>query len=653
MKEYFSSKNQIGLPRIPFEGSLDLTYRCNNKCRHCWINTPLNSSLKKNELNFDKIKTIVTDARSMGCRTWYISGGEPMIRPDFCEIFTLITDKSLGYTLNTNGTFITPKIAKLLKKKGQKLISIYGADEKIFDHITRTKGSFNAAMRGISYLKESGVGFIIQIVPMKDNFHQLNKMISLAESLSPHWRYGASWLYLRADGSADRNREILEQRLSPSQVLEIDPPPFYESENCNEDPGGSCSSPQFFTGILSRCIDEGSSFHIDPYGGMSFCQFVKDPAIRVDLKKYLFKEAWEEVIPGFSKNLGKRYLEWKNGDGNQPNNDNGCCPVYSYLENRDYYSDVNYLSEIEALKVKEKERLTKAHTKFFRIGGVTIRVESDIPMAADTFEKRFHKFEVDGPGEDNILIRNHFSIPNIDLKKLGKEIYKASPWLVYEKSGTFTYITMLDDEVAVEPPQVGVFKNNYSRNIIYNNEVRADLFRKGNFPTLSLSPSDQLLLAQVFAHRDACYFHSSGIIYKGSGHLFMGHSGAGKSTITTYLSREAEILCDDRNIVRKEENGFRLFGSWSHGDLSEVSANSAPLKGIYFLVQSDINRIEPITDKKIITSKLLAFLIKPLQLPEWWQKSLDTIEKIVRDIPCNFLHFRRDNNVKKILEELE
>ena len=55
----------------------------------------------------------------MGCQKWNISGGEPMLRPDFAEIFDYITDKSVSYSLNTNGTLITPEIARLLEAQGQ------------------------------------------------------------------------------------------------------------------------------------------------------------------------------------------------------------------------------------------------------------------------------------------------------------------------------------------------------------------------------------------------------------------------------------------------------------------------------------------------------------------------------------------------------
>ena len=64
------------------------------------------------------------------------------------------------------------------------MVALYGATAAVHDHITRTPGSFEAVMQGFAYLKEAGVGFIVQIIPMKDNYGQLKDMIRLAESLS-------------------------------------------------------------------------------------------------------------------------------------------------------------------------------------------------------------------------------------------------------------------------------------------------------------------------------------------------------------------------------------------------------------------------------------------------------------------------------------
>jgi len=141
-QEYLQKIKINSLPRLPLEGSIDLTYRCNNNCRHCWLRIPSDSSEKKAELTFAEIRKIVDEARNMGCRRWSISGGEPMLRTDFSEIFDYITGNSASYSINTNGTLITPQIAKLLKRKGVKMVALYGATADVHDNITRNPGSF-------------------------------------------------------------------------------------------------------------------------------------------------------------------------------------------------------------------------------------------------------------------------------------------------------------------------------------------------------------------------------------------------------------------------------------------------------------------------------------------------------------------------------
>ncbi|MBM3313400.1 radical SAM protein, partial [candidate division WOR-3 bacterium] len=201
------------LPRLPLSGNLDLTYRCNNNCRHCWLRAPNRPSEVRRELTFGGIRCIVDEARALGCGEWLISGGEPMLRPDFADIFDYVTRTCRSYSLNTNGTLITPVLAQLLRRRGNKMVALYGPNAAIHDHVTRTPGSFEATMRGFRYLQEAGCGFCVQVIPMRANYDHLDAMKSLARTLSRNIRIGAPWLYLTACGSVRRNAEISRQRL--------------------------------------------------------------------------------------------------------------------------------------------------------------------------------------------------------------------------------------------------------------------------------------------------------------------------------------------------------------------------------------------------------------------------------------------------------
>ena len=138
----------------------------------------------------------------------------------------------------------------------------------------------------------------------------------------------------------------------------------------------------------------------------------------------------------------------------------------------------------------------------------------------------------------------------------------------------------------------------------------------------------------------------------GKGLLFVGHSNAGKSTIANMLKGQATILCDDRMIIRRWPEGFKIHGTWSHGDVSDVAADTAPLQAILFLKQNRINRLIAIDHKQEIIKRLLACVIRPLGTADWWQSMLALVDRMAWDIPCYYLHFNKDGGVTDLLRHL-
>lgn len=656
MSQYLSGKQSSALPRLPLEGILDLTYRCNNACRHCWLWRPATAPEKEFELSCREIRCIADEARAMGCQRWHISGGEPMLRSDFREIFDYLTRKARSYSLNSNGTLITPALAQLLKRKGTKMIALYGATAGVYERVTRNPGGFEQAMRGFAYLREAGAGFVVQLIPMRENYHQWDEMLALARALSPHYRVGAPWLFLTADRSSRRNAEIAAQRLEPHEVLAVDPPSPIDNA-CGDD---SCSNGDAAAQcgmvlpsddrLFAACISARRDFHIDPYGGMTFCSFIKDPALRYNLRRGSFRAAWEEFIPSLADRVrgGTEYLE--NCGACEKRRECRWCAVYGYLEKGRFSAPVPYLCGVAHAAREYKIQWKKNHRVFYRIAGVTVQVDADLPITDETFDPKFESFKVDGPGEDTITIHHHFELPDLAGQDLGQEVYRKAPWAISRKGISWLYLGISPDPNDRTFHKVAVVREDHTHADIYSPNPRD--FTKGGLSFLTLSPTDQILLGRVLADRQGCFLHSSGVVMDGQGLLFVGHSEAGKSTTVKMLKDRAEILCDDRIIVRRWPEGFKIHGTWSHGEVPEVSSASAPLKAILFLKKSAENRITPIEDRRVAVRTLLACLIKPLVTADWWEKMLTLIEAIAREVPCHQMEFDTSGEVFGLLEAL-
>nr|NJM04205.1 hypothetical protein [Desulfobacula sp.] len=232
-------------------------------------------------------------------------------------------------------------------------------------------------------------------------------------------------------------------------------------------------------------------------------------------------------------------------------------------------------------------------------------------------------------------------------------IYFRPPWAIYQKDGNIIYKWIEADPPYKNCNRKAIANNSHTKIDIFTHPKLQKIFEKGSLTSLTLFPSDQILIGRLMAYRQGCIIHSLGIILDGKGYLFVGHSSAGKSTMAGMMKKDSEILCDDRNIIRKIDNCFQLFGTWSHGDVPDVSSNSAPLKAIFFLEQSKCNALDKINDKKHILRTLLACLIRPVGTLDWWDNSLDILMSVSNEIPCWNLKFDKSGTVFNLIKRLK
>jgi hypothetical protein len=294
-----------------------------------------------------------------------------------------------------------------------------------------------------------------------------------------------------------------------------------------------------------------------------------------------------------------------------------------------------------------------AHRRYYEIAGITLQIESDRPLRADTFKPKFDLFATDGPGEDTAVLRHHFALPDLDGLELGRRVHEQLPWAIHESPWGWTYLGIPPAHSARRrgPDRVIVFTPDHGAGRVFNGPDQVKMYERGHLASLTLLPTDQVLLARLLAPRRGCFLHSCGIVLDGAGVLFVGESGAGKSTAMAQFASVSEPLCDDRNIVRVWPDGIRVHGTWSHGTVPIVSAGSAPLRAVCFLRQAQDNQVRRITDHAEAVRGLVPRLVRPLVAGDWWPLTFDLVATIVREVPCYELSFDTGGGIVALLRE--
>jgi len=143
------------------EATGELTERCNFNCLHCYINQPARDQrIKQKELTTAEWLDFLREVVELGCLTVRFTGGEPLLREDFAELYTFSRRLGLKVGLSTNGSLITSRLARLWAKIPplEKIeITLYGLDANSYEKITRVKGSWEAVQQGIAYLKDKRI----------------------------------------------------------------------------------------------------------------------------------------------------------------------------------------------------------------------------------------------------------------------------------------------------------------------------------------------------------------------------------------------------------------------------------------------------------------------------------------------------------------
>lgn len=155
-------------------------------------------------------------------------------------------------------------------------------------------------------------------------------------------------------------------------------------------------------------------------------------------------------------------------------------------------------------------------------------------------------------------------------------------------------------------------------------------------------PADELLITNYLAHHGlGVEVHGCGLIDpERGGFLFLGHSGAGKSTTTRLWNsvRSPEILSDDRIILRLHDGELWMYGTPWHGEEAFASANKTKLNRIFILQHGAQNRISAMQPAHAV-GELFARCFPPFHSAQGLQNTVEFLERVVSTVPCYEFQF--------------
>ena len=162
--------------------SWNITRRCNLKCLHCYIDA---GQAEAGELSTEEALRLVDEMAEVGVPLILFTGGEPLTRPDFFEIAKRAKDRGIKLVLSTNGTLITPEVAKRLRETGFVYVgvSLDSIDEKFHDEFRGVPGSFAAALAGIKNALAARLDVGLRFTVTAKNIHEAGRYVDFAASL--------------------------------------------------------------------------------------------------------------------------------------------------------------------------------------------------------------------------------------------------------------------------------------------------------------------------------------------------------------------------------------------------------------------------------------------------------------------------------------
>ena len=276
-----SEMNQKALDLgVPLSAHLDLTYRCNERCVHCYLDHD-----DHGEMTTAEIADLLVQLADAGVFFLSLSGGEVFMRRDLFEIIEKARQLLFNVKVKTNGVMIGKGEAARLRRLGveQIQISVYSHRPEVHDAITKLPGSLARTIRAIRFLKSEGLKVSVSNVVMNANLADQSGVMMLARELGAEYTLDPT-ITPKLDG----DRSILALRIPGAELRQI----FHNPElvgNVEE----FCAAPpppgeEIMEGFA--CSAGHTACYISPYGDVFPC--VQFPLPSGNVRRQRFLDIW-------------------------------------------------------------------------------------------------------------------------------------------------------------------------------------------------------------------------------------------------------------------------------------------------------------------------------------------------------------------------
>lgn len=287
----------------------NITNRCNLLCNHCYMSA--DGHVLPDQLTDEECMDLVDRIGEAGVPVVFLSGGEPMMRPNFWEILAAVNAKGVRPTISTNCTFITEETADRLKEHGVRFIgtSMYGPEE-FHDAMVGVPGTHARVIEAIKILRSRDIKVVLKVALTKETWAHIFDIIQLCKDLDCSMIYICDLITSgRSDGADDLRvtveqwRElcdfIVEDMKNPECTLDYDIGAIpsiipYIAERFIAD-GIDVTKGLERLQIFSACPVGKGHMTINSEGGVMACQFAQDWTVG-NIREISFAEATNRLF---------------------------------------------------------------------------------------------------------------------------------------------------------------------------------------------------------------------------------------------------------------------------------------------------------------------------------------------------------------------